>query len=691
MKKFGFLLFAVIFSTSLLFAGLPPKAGAPSTIPDLPPLSEEELELFSQIFENMDEETLNALAKIGEDYIKEMEAQGKDPYEIFKEPMIQPTPPPLPKPDIQKPIVQPIILMPPQKVEELRSWLKDIGYFLPSIQHKSASNRETAAMIKPWKYHIEDVVYFMHVLEQEKLFRYLFDKDFDQLLIGLKQLHQSLSSLEPRFSVPEVTLESDRSYAVLGLTPGVSFIEVQNRYQQLLRDKSPMLIKKQLVGKSSDQIAKALEINEDEIDSINNAYQMIMNKQEALETLSNILDSFSAAIYTNNLIENAKKVLAKYEPDALKVKEEQEKREAAARKEQEEVIKRRPVVSPRYWGGDIDYGRPGGGGGFEKPPFIPPAPYIPAEQGKKGEITPTPSPEKKDGKKDGKKDDKKKDEKKKEKEEVDLKKNAEQKAKPNINLPKLSKNVEGKIDNLKDLFGELSDFVNEKTPITRGKETITQAPKELFADFAVYVSAPIATPYDVTNPSLVRAKRIINALTQITQIIHQIKKEIRSDRDLKRLEKREYRQAIQQLLSFYERELFNKELKELVQLKVTPEFKVLIPTSGEFKDITPEMKYMLFGVNEFGDQLETPQYQVIKAINPPIVTPVEEQEKPQEEQIEVAQLQQPAVQYIDHMGSFKAAYNELLKEVKPELEQSQALDNEPKKNNDVQPVELPKN
>src|SRR6516165_3984040 len=57
-------------------------------LPELPPLSEEELELFAQIFENMDEKTLEALAQIGEEYIKEMEAQGKDPYEIFREPLI---------------------------------------------------------------------------------------------------------------------------------------------------------------------------------------------------------------------------------------------------------------------------------------------------------------------------------------------------------------------------------------------------------------------------------------------------------------------------------------------------------------------------------------------------------------------------------------------------------------------------
>lgn len=684
MKKFGFLLLTVIFSTTLLLASLPPKPGAPGTIPDLPPLSEEELELFSQIFENMDEETLNALAKIGEDYIKEMEAQGKDPYEIFKEPMVQPTPPPMPKPEPTTP-VKPIILMPPQKVDELRTMLKDIGFFLPSIQRKAESNRETAGMIKPWKYHVEDVVYFVHILEQEKLLRYLFDKDFDQLLIGIKQLHQALGSLEPRLSVPEVTLESDRSYVVLGLTPGASFIDVQNRYQQLLRDKSPMLIKKQLAGKSPAEISKALEINEDEIDSINNAYQMIMSKQEAIETLNTILDAFSTAIYTNNLIENAKKVLGRYEPDALKVKEEQEKREAAARKEQEEVIKRRPVISPRYWGGgDLDFGRRPSGGDYEKSPYAP-APYIPAEPGKKGDISPSPtpsSPDKKDGKKDGgKKDDKKKDE-KKIKEEAE-KKIADQKPKPKIDLPTMSKNVEEKIENLKELFGELTDFLNEKTSITRGKETISQAPKELFDGFADYLAAPVATPYDQNNPTLVRAKRILDALTQITQMIHQIKKEMRSANELKRLEKREYRQAVQQLLSYYEQALFKKELKELVQLKISPEFKVLIPTTGEFKDIAPEKKYIFFGINDFGNELDSPQYQVIKNMNPPLVIESEKKEEGEESE-EPTDLPRPTVQYIDHLGGFRDAYNELLKEIKPELEQPQALVAQLKKNNDGQ-------
>lgn len=394
-------------------------------IPDLPPLSEEELELFSQIFENMDEKTLEALAQIGEEYIKEMEAQGKDPYEIFREPMIPATPPAaVTKPIEPKiPTGHPIILMPPAKTKEMRLILQELADQIERIARKAESDREFADALKPWKYHFEDIVYFAHQIEQEKIVNYLFDKDFDTLLSSIKELHQTLGMLEPQFYVPEISIDADKSYGILGVTSRTPFPEIQLAYQNLLREKSPALIKKQLEGKPIDELGVALDINEDQLNAVNKAYQTILTREQSKQTLGSILQAVQKAIYTQEFITNAKKLLQKYEPEALKIKEEQEKRQSAARKEQEEAIKRRPPLAPRVFepafgrvGGDLGY-TPTGSNYPSYPSF--PSTAVNAGPGKAADST---SPSKADKSGDKKKDEKKKDDKKKDDKKKDDKK-----------------------------------------------------------------------------------------------------------------------------------------------------------------------------------------------------------------------------------------------------------------------------
>ncbi|MBI2774860.1 hypothetical protein HYX58_02550 [Candidatus Dependentiae bacterium] len=625
-------------------------------IPDLPPLSEEELELFSQIFENMDEKTLEALAQIGEEYIKEMEAQGKDPYEIFREPMIPATPPVTIKPAEPKiPAGHPIILMPPAKTKEMRAILQELAAQIERIQRKAESDREFADAVKPWKYHFEDIVYFAHQIEQEKIVNYLFDKDFDALLSSIKELHQTLGMLEPQFYVPEVSIDADKSYGILGVTSRTPFAEIQLAYQNLLREKSPALIKKQLEGKPIDELSVALDINEDQLSAVNKAYQTILTREQSKQTLGSILQAVQKAVYTQELIANAKKLLQKYEPEALKIKEEEEKRQAAARKEQEEAIKRRPPLAPRVFepafgraGGDLGY-TPTGSNYPSYPSF--PSSGINAGPGKGGDAASASKPDKPG---DKKKDDKKKDDKKKDDKKKDDKKD-EKKAGPEkrVKVPEAaSEPVKKKLEKILEQLESFSDYLTKKS-ITRGggiAPVANVSPKDLFKDLEGFLTGPVASPYDPSTPLFVRAKDMISALTEMTEAVHKIKKEVRNTTDLSRLEKRELKKQAQSLFQDYEK-LIMQEIPELLRIKITPDFKIIPAAGGAPKDISKEMKYLLFGINDRLDTTLSPQdFAVLTQLNPPIIP---------------ADNGTPS-QQASYMGQFMDAYQEMLKELKPE-------------------------
>lgn len=318
----------------------------------LPPLTAEDLDMFNEIFKNMDDETLEALAKIGEEYIKEMEAQGKDPFEIFNQPFEGEIPqvPQQPAPEIKVPKAPEVVVpaVDTRKIETARAMLKSIIDKLSEIRQKAESSRKTATLIHSWKHLIDDIIYYAHTIAHDKIIKYFIEKDSEHLYGIFKQLEHDLTSLAPYINIPEVSLEGENPYEVLGLTPSASWQTVHDTYQKLFNEKNPQRIKQQLTkqGIKGDKLIQALNEAEAELDGINEAYQAILTKEQAHQALESVIDSLSRAVRTDHLIEESKKLMQKYEPEALKIKEQQEKLEAEARKLQDELVKKRPPYTP---------------------------------------------------------------------------------------------------------------------------------------------------------------------------------------------------------------------------------------------------------------------------------------------------------------------------------------------------------
>lgn len=460
----------------------------------------------------------------------------------------------------------------------------------------------------PWRYHCDDLIYYAHKLNDHKFLKHFANKEFDPLFKALKQLNDELLFIEPLIHFPTMDVEGESPYQVLHVSPRSSMEEIQHAYQTLLQEKKPERIKKLFAQeeKSTELLEDALEQASVERDAINTAYTEIRTYEQARQAINNFIDTLNRAIYTNTIIEQEKKLLQKYEPEALKIKEEQEKKEATSRKEQEEALKKRPSFVPPIF-------EPSAGSGYQPEPYIPsrgsnsytPAYYPPAApeyQPTPGVTPSTPTPST-PGKK---KDEKAKEDKKKDADKKDEKKPGETKGKDE--KPKENKKMPEKLITVELRFKDLADYIQNEDPITKIK------PMDLFKKFSTYLQTPIAKPYQPDDSEIMKAFQINTALVQITNHIHAIKKEMRTLKDFSTAEKRSLKKSFNDLFEKYKKDSLEKNLKDFFSLPLTPEGNIK-EADESIKNVPVEKKYIHFGINEFPD-IDAQENDIIKNQNP---------------------------------------------------------------------------
>jgi hypothetical protein len=598
----------------------------------MPPLTPEEAKLLDEIFENLDPETIEILSKIGEEYIQEELKAGRDPFAIFNQPEMPAGQPPQPAKPVQPvaPVqpATPAIIIDVKTMEQLRDTLQLLRDKITSVRQRAEATRRTQELIAPWKYHLDDLIYYSHLLAQDKLLKYLSDKDFERLVLTIKTLTHELSSLEPLFQMREITIEEENPFDVLGISPRATPAEIHAAYQKVLDTTAPEALKKQYADKSETERSQALKKAADQRTAATESYTAIMAQEQSIQALETILETIGKAIYTNDLFNDIKKLLKRYEPEALKIKEEQEKKEASARKEQEELIRRRPTITPIRFEPSYDISRTGTPS--KAPEYRPSietgAPSVTA--GKEG-ITPT-----KLGEKEQKAPEKKGEERKKEKgkEKEKEKKGKEEKGEKGGKLPPAYKKLEDKVIAIEKLFKDLAKEI-EKKPLLPTDKSLP----DVFKDFATYLKEPIAKPYNADDPVFVRAQQINDGLKKLTENFRKITTELETTlKDLSPNEKPIIKKSVRKILDDYKKShLNNKEyLKDLME----------VSSKIELKDIPVEKKFIHFGINEFPD------------INDPANAPIKKLNKADEEG-----------KFINYVGLFFDEYKklrDLLKEKK---------------------------
>lgn len=486
LPKFIFLLFPILlFSSFLQASSLPPNQNIFDSLPpmgEMPQISMEDLEAIDDFLKQLEKENpeaLEALAKIGEDFIKEAEAQGIDPYQALGFPFskqdveeaitteggVMPSPQP-PAPDTKKEEIT-IPKMDLKKVEEAREMIEHIVQHLNNLKIKLLADPFLQEIFSSFNFLVDDLVYYLSLVKEEKILKYLLEKEFEHILQALFELNHTLSYLVPAFDMPEESLETTNPYTILGVPKYSPWNVVSERYQTLLIEKDAEKIKENLMKKKASQqeINKKLAEVKQELSEVNEAYEVIVKRENALLILNKIIDALAQIAYQKNILAQLKKVLEKYEPEAMKKREEQEKLEAKARESQELALKQRAFAPPPHIERDDRFGRRDFAGSLDLPspsyspsysPSFPTGdsrdrtrPGMPDRTSRPGE-KPTPTPGKPDaakGKKEGLIDEKAK----------AAKDSAAKKAAAAPGAPSLDKKVENIEKELKDLYFYLDE------------------------------------------------------------------------------------------------------------------------------------------------------------------------------------------------------------------------------------------
>lgn len=404
---------------------LPPASGLGNN-PELPPgMSEEDMKMFAEFIDSLDPETIKALEEIGEGIIKQAEELSEelgytvDPFEYIemqaqKEQNEKPPKPFEPRKSSEK--QAPAAPSSTAEAQSIQEVFKGIAKVISEILQKASSDINLSNEILPFKYRFDDLRFYATALSHDKVLKYLTDPSFASLNEHAKKLYKELVSLNDQLTVPEFSLEGENAYEVLDIPRTASQKDIVTAYDKISKITDPDLIELQLIkeGKTDQEIKIEADKARKRFDTITDAYMTLRSKEEAKIILEHILNIVAQAVDSDKILEEAKKVLQKFDPEAANLKKEQEKIEAEARKKQEEFLKKRPIVSRSF-----SMPRPSKGGSGKRSKFSDDfgdgGEYTPSGSSKKDkkDFKPTQLPTGKKGNSGTKKDDKKKDDKKK--------------------------------------------------------------------------------------------------------------------------------------------------------------------------------------------------------------------------------------------------------------------------------------
>lgn len=155
----------------------PPAANnsAKAPTPNLD-FSEEDMKMFSEFIESLDQETIDALTAIGEEIIKEADELGIDPFDYIEmQAQVQEE---FEKPTVPTPAQPGKVVEPERKAPVLIDvntidMLKNLVHLIGNIRQKAQDNKDFSNQLIPFKYRLDDLVSYLNLLTHEKLSKYL--------------------------------------------------------------------------------------------------------------------------------------------------------------------------------------------------------------------------------------------------------------------------------------------------------------------------------------------------------------------------------------------------------------------------------------------------------------------------------------------------------------------------------------
>jgi curved DNA-binding protein CbpA len=412
--------------------------------------SDEEIEQTVQELSQMSPEQEQELLKTMEALEQEFQEQGIDPtnredlekftQDLFdKDKESQPELAPVEKPEDTAQTSQPSDekkkpSAPAKSLQETARMLQNILSNINSIKQKASRNPELSHSFNRFKQEINELVYYLNVLNTEDLLKYVADPQQDTLYKALERLNKNLQEYEPLLNPVDYESldEIDDPYQELNIRYTASQKDIDDAYERIKKTYGPDAVKEQLTNKNAPDHIIQKRVNQAYLSfaPIQDAYERLKNPAEravtdkelknsiqsaqgsdmrSMQVMGAITQTLNNALFGEQILENTKGVLKKYEPEALARKKEAEKQEKSAldilkkdaRKRAPRLQVAKPKEKPAAPGfskrGSPRYGSRPRSRSARRQPSRPGAP-----SGKKGN-----KPGSKDKKKDGKKEDKK--------------------------------------------------------------------------------------------------------------------------------------------------------------------------------------------------------------------------------------------------------------------------------------------
>lgn len=325
---------------------------------DFPPEMAQELENFMTEFNNLPDEEKRLLEDLSNQIETMMQEEGLDPSnpeELIKWLEKQESEEPQPEqkekkePEKNKPVT-PIVIEATENINDTAMMLDNLNKTLALFRQKASLNTYMNNSIGRLNLELNEFTYFLNILKEPDIIKYLISKEFQTLYKNLIKLSKVLDKNEKNINIIENLDQELNPYEVLGLSSHASNQDIEKAYKELkeLYDSENLRKTLRKENLSEKEIEKKLKQAKLSFSFIQNAYDSLKDPKEKAQLDKNLrqseyienqleknsLEAFEAIKLelTNslfNILSDIKKLLEKYKPEELakaKAQEELEKK-----------------------------------------------------------------------------------------------------------------------------------------------------------------------------------------------------------------------------------------------------------------------------------------------------------------------------------------------------------------------------
>lgn len=263
-----------------------------------------------------------------------------------------------------------------QNPENVELVLNAIITHINALRQKAQGNDQIARRLSQWAESLNDLIFYIKVINKKEHRERLATKDFQELFTTLEQLSRNLAANQPQIVLPQAAPLEDDPYLILQLPANATPEEITQRYSELKKTYSPKKIKEDLKRKnaSKKEIDREVRAAHLTFSLIQDAYDQLhdpktktiidekhtQSKNDQLSAtsqnaLSQVLNAISNSIYQQKLLEGLQDFLKQFEPEQLAQKQALEAAQAQRKKEHEELAKAKPALNPHTGKYDIKH------------------------------------------------------------------------------------------------------------------------------------------------------------------------------------------------------------------------------------------------------------------------------------------------------------------------------------------------